>query len=416
MATVPLTSGGSTTIDRRCAELNEPWVDMRASAARPGRRPPRSVANLGPVGLLLFLLLWATLGCGGVASHSPESVGGAGGANGEALVKQVSVGMSYSCALLVDGTAKCWGYNSNGQLGIDPGCQTVVDCTAFWSITPVTVQDLHDAVQIKAGYLRTCAALADGTASCWGHAAQLDNGARTDSAWPIMVQGLTNVSAVTESCALLGDGTVSHWGGEQPPAVVEGLSNVDEIAGGVGHTCARVRGGTVWCWGDNNRGQLGDGTAVYRSEPVMVQGLSAVQAVSATDFYSCALLEGGTVKCWGENTYGQLGDGTTIDRSVPVDVQGLSNVAGISAGRETTCALLFDGTVACWGKSVGQNDLTPVSVPGVTGAVMVAAGDGHACALLRDGTVKCWGNNVYGQLGDGTRTSSSLPVTVTELP
>ena len=133
------------------------------------------------------------------------------------------------------------------------------------------------------------------------------------------------------------------------------------------------------------------------------------------------MLTDGTVRCWGENDFGQLGNGTTTTSTTPVQVAGLSGVVGISAGWRHTCALLGSGAIQCWGQGqFGQlgngsttNRTTPVPVSGITGAVGVTAGWWHhSCALLSGGTVRCWGANNWGQFGNGTRTSSLTPVTM----
>ena len=138
--------------------------------------------------------------------------------------------------------------------------------------------------------------------------------------------------------------------------------------------------------------------------------------------FRSALLGDGTVRCWGRNTEGQLGDGTTAGSLTPVQVVGITGAVAVSGGYEHTCALLGDGTVRCWGRNAeGQlgdgtrtGSSTPVRVVGITGAVAVTGGWWHhTCALLRDGTAQCWGQNDFGQLGNGTTTSSSTPVTMT---
>src|SRR5262249_43481543 len=151
---------------------------------------------------------------------------------------------------------------------------------------------------------------------------------------------------------------------------------------------------------------------------------SGVKALAAS-FHTCALLSRGALECWGYNKFGEVGDGTTTDRLVPTPVSGLSSgVQAVAAGSQHTCALVSGG-VECWGDNqVGQvgdgttkERHTPVPVFGLSSGVKaITAGLGHACALLDGGAVKCWGYNHEGELGDGTETTRTKPVTVAGLP
>jgi len=196
-----------------------------------------------------------------------------------------------------------------------------------------------------------------------------------------------------------------------------------QIATGDDHSCARVSGGALKCWGANWYGELGDGTTVDKNTPVTVSGFSSNGLlVDGGDFHTCAIDYSHGLKCWGFNYFGQLGDGTTVDRSQPVDVSGLSSgVTVISAGFTHSCALTSAGGVKCWGdNSYGQlgdgsyySSPVPVDVSGLTAGVMaVAAGDFHSCAITTTGAVKCWGFNSNGELGDGTNHDSNVPVDV----
>ncbi|MGC9079924.1 MAG: RCC1 domain-containing protein, partial [Nanopusillaceae archaeon] len=199
-------------------------------------------------------------------------------------VKQKSIiaaGGSHTCALLSDGTVKCWGSNDDGQLG---------DGTNVYRHTPVIVQNLSNAIAIAAGESHTCALLSDGTVWCWGY----------------------------NAFGQLGYGT--YFTDRYTPVKVQNLSNAIAIAAGGYHTCALLSDRTVWCWGSNYFGQLGDGTREDRHTPVKVQNLSNVIAIAAGWYHTCALLYDGTVWCWGDNDDGQLGDGTNITRYTPVKV------------------------------------------------------------------------------------------------
>jgi alpha-tubulin suppressor-like RCC1 family protein len=373
----------------------------------------------------------------------------------------------YSCALISDGTARCWGYNGNGGLG---------DGSTTQRNTPVSVSGLTQAVELTAGNIHTCARLTDGTMRCWGYngTGALGDGTTTQRTTPAVVSGIGNATSIAaglrHSCAMLSDGTARCWGnnaegelgnqttinsstpvvvvavpcgnggtssvcgqctpttcaaqGAQSGTIADGCGGTlycgstyqPRIAAGQYFTCALVPDGTARCWGNNASGQLGDGTTQDRYQPVAVSGISGAIAVATGESAACALLTGGTVKCWGYNGNGQLGDGTTTTRSTPVTVSGVTNAVSISMGRLHTCARLSNGTAKCWGYN-GQGQLgdgttaqrsTPIVVGGLSGVATISAGYQQTCASLTNGLVQCWGDNTYGELGNGN-TSNLTP-------
>jgi alpha-tubulin suppressor-like RCC1 family protein len=369
-------------------------------------------------------------------------------------VSAMALGTYHTCAL-VGSAIECWGYNASGQLG---------DGTTTDSPTPRTAAVPAGAAGIAAGLSHTCALISDGSVQCWGdnHYYQLGllpSGklpvATPSSPTPVSVP-LTGATAVAaggnHSCALLSDGSVYCWGqntygqlGDGTKGTASGVSAVSglpaaatAIVAGANHTCALLSDGSVYCWGQNTYGQLGDGTTADSPTPVSSGyfGGSGRVSITAGDSHTCALrllrtadggfLAEGEAYCWGNNASGQLGDGAaTGSRSAPTVVAGYPSpprFTAIVAGAAHTCGLDTNANVECWGDNAdGQlgngtntNRNTPVVVPSLrnSGTTAIAAGGLATCALLPQDVLECWGNNKFGQLGNGTTTSSSKPVPV----
>jgi len=348
-------------------------------------------------------------------------------------ITAISLGPTYTCALSASGEVLCWGGNRLGQ----PGAGGIKDI----QYAPKYVNELSDAIAIAAGDEHTCALTSMGVTKCWGYNryGQLGNGTTANSLTPTDVIGLSSgvISISTgsqHSCALTTGGGVKCWGNNDwgqlgdgsyqyrttPTDVIGLASGVIAISAGSGHTCALTTGGSVKCWGYNFKGQLGDGTTTIRWTPVDVSGLSSgIVAISGGYWHTCALTSIGTVKCWGFNQYGQLGDGTREQRLIPTEVTGLSsNIIAISSGHMHTCATTSEGTAKCWGLNrygqLGDGSTierwTPVGVSGLSsGVASISAGRWHTCALTLVGGVKCWGANQWGQLGDGTAIGHPTP-------
>jgi alpha-tubulin suppressor-like RCC1 family protein len=214
------------------------------------------------------------------------------------------------------------------------------------------------------------------------------------------------------------------------PIVASGITNAIQLSAGYYHTCALLGDGTVRCWGDNNDGDLGNGSATMSAVPVAVSGIADAILVSAGSGYTCGLLGDRTVQCWGlTSAFGNFGatdtcvhQGPLFNTSnpcntTPVTVPGITNATLVAASWDHTCTLLTGGTVQCWGGNtwgqLGNGATTgssvPVTVSGITNATLVAVGRSYTCALLGDGTVQCWGGNTYGQLGNGCDGEKLVP-------
>lgn len=304
------------------------------------------------------------------------------------------------------------------------------------------------ATKIAVGDYHTCALTTAGGVQCWGYNifGQLGNGLKTNSSTPVAVSTLVSgVAAISgggyHTCALTTTGGVKCWGQNNQgqlgngstkdsatPVTVSTLaSGVAAIAAGGDSTCALTTTGGVKCWGNNGSGQLGNGLAgTDSSTPVAVSGLaSGVAAIASGSSHVCALTTAGGLKCWGRNFYGQLGNGLTTDKSTWVAVNTLaSGVAEVTGGGNHTCARTTAGAVQCWGYNYnGQlgdgsktNATTPVAASTLgSGVKAIDAGSSHTCAVTATGGAKCWGSNLFGQLGNGLTTGSTTPVAVSTL-
>jgi hypothetical protein len=321
------------------------------------------------------------------------------------IALQVAAGGHHTCAVLPDGTARCWGRNTAGQLGGSGG-------------TAVAVGGLSGVTDIAAGRAHSCA-IASGLVRCWG---QGDVGQLGDPTSPASM-GPSAISVGHDvTCSIVG-GAVWCWGlagapvrpdGPRVPAQIPGLTGVTQVSAVYYRICGVARG-AVWCWRQGGALET-------------IPGLTSITAVGGDGgSFSCALDSAGAVRCWGRNDVGQLGRGiinsSLTGSPTPEVVRGLS-AASLAVGSRHACALTADGNVWCWGGNrhgqVGNGTLldspNPLRVQGLRPAKAISAsGVGglesgeHTCALVEGGEVWCWGNNVAGQLGNGTVVDSATP-------
>ncbi len=210
----------------------------------------------------------------------------------------------------------------------------------------------------------------------------------------------------------LGDGS---FDAHQHPTPVESDLAFSQVSAGVWHTCALATTGDVYCWGSNDAGQLGDGTTAAHPVPVHT-GATTFRMVRTGQAHTCALSRGGAVLCWGANSAGQLGDGTRSIKTSPTSVSLPLPAGAITAGWNHSCALTTDGTAYCWGQNtsgqLGDGTTADRAAPGAVSAdvkfVSIAAGRDHTCAVATTGTLYCWGGNAYGQVGSGSMGGSML--------
>ena len=358
--------------------------------------------------------------------------------SGPALL--LDAGGHHTCAGTPTGIVNCWGSGSFGQLGDNRGTDSLLPVTVEFGAGPPNV------VSLGLGQLHSCATLANGTARCWGsndHGQLGINQSNVPSRLiPDSVSNMTTAASVASgdqhSCVVLADASVKCWGSNTfgavgdsfPgsnitfPVTVAGISTATRVVTGGNHSCARLSSGSVQCWGRGNEGQLGNGALVNSFSPVTVTGITTATSLALGAAHSCARLVGGSVRCWGRNVEGQLGNSSTTGSAVPVVVTGLTTASSVAAGDAHSCATTSTGGVNCWGAGFqGQlgngfflNVSAPVVASGIAGAVAVTAGSAHSCALLSNGRARCWGTNDFGELGNGEGSPGTFvatPVAVT---
>lgn len=295
------------------------------------------------------------------------------------------IGIEHSLFLRPDGTLAVAGLNDFGQFGaVNPGSSSV----------PLAVPGLANVVQASGGGFHSAARLADGTVWVWGY----NNDGQIGN-------GTTN----TTGCFCV----------ETPTQAL--ISDVVQIEAGAFHTLALKSNGTVWAWGWNDSGQIGNGTETDQTVPVQVGvgvlGFNNIIAVSAGDNHSMALKADGTVWIWGSNEYGQIGNGTvsTTNQLVPVQNTTLSNITQISAGIFHNLALNKSARVFIWGDNFngqvgngasGGEQTTPVQNASLSNVIEIEATGFTNYARLRGGSVYAWGLNDVGEVGNGTTNPS----------
>ena len=298
--------------------------------------------------------------------------------------KQIACGSYHTAAIKTDGTLWTWGYNFYGQLG---------DNTTTTRLTPVTTfAGGANWKQVAGGYVHTTAIKTDGTLWTWG----------------------------LNSSGQLGDNTTVNR--SIPVTTFAGGTNWKQVAGGYVHTAAIKTDGTLWTWGRNYYGQLGDNTTTDRCTPVTTfAGGTNWKQVAGGYVHTTAIKTDGTLWTWGSNFSGQLADNTVTDRSTPVTTfAGGTNWKQVAGGKFHTSAIKTDGTLWTWGYNytgqLGDNTATDRSTPvttfaGGTNWKQVTSGGECTTAIKTDGTLWTWGRNDLGNLGDNTVTDRSTPVT-----
>lgn len=359
--------------------------------------------------------------CGGCDTFANCALKGGG---------KITAGPYFTCAINPAGAVYCWGENSTyGVLGNN----TTGNATTASATSTLT----SGTASIQAGYDHVCALNSSGKAYCWGNGSQgdLGNSTSTYSLVPSAVTGINTTGlrvGMSEyaSCFVLSSGAVNCAGWEyynelptgtasytnsiiNAPTATLITSGAVVVSGGIGEAqCAILNSGAVECWGDAGYG-LGDGLTTFTSTPVTVSGITNAASVATSFEHQCVVTQAGQLKCWGYNGYGQLGNGSTTPSSSTTPLTStLSGVVSACVGYYHTCVVTTSGAVQCVGYDyygqLGNGSTTSTATwqtPIASGAVSVACGNYHTCALMANGKAECWGYNYYGEAGNGTTTT-----------
>lgn len=380
-------------------------------------------------------------------------------------VAEIDSGADHTCARFADGSVRCWGNNSRGQLG-------TTGLSGAWAAPWAS-----GFAAVRVSHRHRCGIRRDRTVWCWGYGelGQLGNGSRAPSSGPVAtgVKALALDSGALDlgadhGCAVVSGGRVTCWGrndqgqlgsGVAPaspltspvpatgrirhaaPQLIAGLEQATSLHLDGLRTCALQQSGGMRCWGlrfeampivmpapvpagDKPPEIPKDVLAASRDKPAPVTGLTDATAVSCGGHHCCALRKSGSVSCWGSGKQGALGTGNQNDSFVAVAVNGVNDARSIGVGQRHACALRSDGSVLCWGANdrgqLGTGLAKPFDVAKVIATLgkvrHLSVADEHVCVLLESGGVSCWGDNRAGQLGRGAATGGGAAAPLSRTP
>jgi len=345
-------------------------------------------------------------------------------------VVQVANGHLYTCAVTADHKAWCWGENRQGQLAQGYYDSSAAVVTHFIPLE-VPLADVVEVRGGYDG--AACARTGGGLVYCWGYLRFAEAPVTTPELVPGLTNVVGIGVGAHHTCAVKSDGTVWCWGWNGDGQLGTGnfqysttpvqslMTGAVSVTVGYWHTCAQKSDGSLWCWGRNSEGQIGiNSTSPWVNAPSQVLNLPTATSLSAGGWHTCAVkTPDQTVWCWGDNAWGKLGDGTWTSRLAPVQVVQLAPGLGpddqatfVEAGWLHTCAGKSDTSMWCWGNAdygqlgdgtwgiaPGLHETHPVRVLG-EGFLAATIGAGfHTCAVKADGALWCWGDNHYGAIG-----------------
>ena len=345
---------------------------------------------------------------------------------------QISSYNRSTCGITAAGRAYCWGSNEFGELGDSTSEST--------QAVPVPVVGNLVFRQVSVGFSHACGLTTEGWAYCWGDGSsgQLGTEVEIQPHEPVLVAGsrtyIRIAAGYASTCAIgkfdrraycwgandrgqMGDGTTSEE--RMTPTPVAGTRTWHDLAVGGSFACGITTGDVAFCWGGDDVGQLGDGPVLsQRVRPTAVAGNHRFSQITAGFSHACAVTTDRKAYCWGFGRRGQIGDANTINRPVPTLVAGGLTVDRVSAASFNACAETAANRTYCWGDNgsgqvgngtVGGFRFRPFEVAGGLRFSQVTVGSQHACGRTDTNVTYCWGSNIFGQLGSGTHIDHYVP-------
>ena len=416
----------SAKIFQYCDNTN--WIRMNQVPGSGSGSCDLGTSGTVPEGTLFYNQDYRTLS--GCAGSTNSAIGSTEERSGW---KQISAGGVHSCGIKLDDTLYCWGSNADGRTGLNTSTGD--------SLVPEPVSGGGSWKQVVAGVNYSCGIKSDDTLYCWGSNSygQLGDNSTTNRLIPTPVNGggtWKHVSAkFSHTCGIKSDNTLHCWGLNENggtglntttgntlvPTEIDGGGSWKLVSTGQNHSCGIKSDDTLYCWGWNIFGQVGNNSITDRLVPTAVFGGGTWKQVGTGGLITCGIKSNDSLHCWGSNSFGQVGDNSIIDRIVPTAVSGGGTWKHVAVGDTHNCGIKSDDSLNCWGSNSrgqvgdstsGTDRLVPTAISNGGSWIKASAGTQLSCAIKSDKTLLCWGNNSNGQIGNNSSQKQLAPAPV----